>query len=213
MGKTEQNPVPAAASIIGAEKPPDFLGGKAARVQESRLFGLFAVRRRQTVAELSGTHFRDAKLPVDTGRFNTFIRQFSGNTALVQFPTNVQRAETVLDAVVDIGLGKTPVALQTLRAQLVDNRPDDVGRKTAGPELALQFRSAVLALREEPQRTFPCRRDVRGQASAVSSAGSRRARSGSARDRMASSSCRAISGLAFRYSRALSLPWPIRSPL
>ena len=106
----------------------------------------------------------------------------------------------------DIGFGEARVRKQAGAFELGEHVADLL-RGSLGGELADQFGAGMLAAGEHSQR-FPFQ--AVAQASAATAACCSATPTAA---RTLFSISRAISGCSLRYSRALSLPWPMRSPL
>ena len=105
------------------------------------------------------------------------------------------------------------VAQQALLDQPIEQRLERIGFGRVGGQLAGEFETAVLASREMAQRPRPQRERVSGGPPADQAASSAPPRWLTPKcSRTLFSISRASSGCSRRYSRALSLPWPTRSP-
>ena len=116
-------------------------------------------------------------------------------------------------------LRETSIGQQILGLQRIQRVADEIFGESAHRELAPELGARVLAARQKCGRLVADRfpRFVQASASSVASASSTSSAAAGVRDRSLSRSARsmaaALSGCCFRYSRTLSRPWPMRSPL
>src|SRR5215467_3853365 len=94
--------------------------------------------------------------------------------------------------------------------EILEQRVEVVFEQDVRPELARQLGAAVLAPREEPQGPL-AQRGFLFQTSAVTGGVSASGTFTPSFSRIFASISAASSGFSFRNSRALSLPWPMRS--
>lgn len=155
---------------------------------------------------------REEIQPIHLTSVHAHIDQLISDPALAQFINDALRAEAPLGPAADIGLRKTPIALQAATLQILEDRGD--GRRIMPSRLQFlqDLLAGVLAPRQQLQYRLPDCLPCPTQTSASAGVASE-ADAGRATARMAASISRLISGCSLRNTRTLSLPWPMRSSL
>lgn len=141
------------------------------------------------------------------------------DATLTQLVTDLQGTVPSLDPLHYEILCETFVGQEILGLERVQRLADEVLRESPRGQLAAQLGARVLAAREQCRRLVTNRLAVFVQASASSAASTSSASSAAegvrarSLSRSAPSISLAVSTFCLRYSRTLSRPWPIRSPL
>ena len=188
-------------------------------LQEARLARPFldvlgALRAESLVAE--GQRALAPALPV---RLDELCRQGVADASFPQLVTNLQWTLPARRPLEYEALRETPIGQQVFGLQRVQRVADEIFGESADRELAPEFGARVLAASQKCGRLVADRfpRFVQASASSAASASSTSSAAAGVRDRSLSRSARsmpaAVSGCCFRYSRTLSRPWPMRSPL
>src|SRR5690606_19342502 len=208
----------------------DLVRLEAAVLQEAHLPGLLREVGGRVGAEAAGPDAARQRPPVLAAVRERLLHDGRVDAALLELEPDADRSLPLADARLDKALGEAGVVLQPLRGQALDGLARGIRVEAAPDELGRELGPAVLAPGQAVHSLHP-----RGLAVAAPlDLAGRRIRPGIGRCDHASfatgsasfvslavcgsSACRirrsisaAISGLAFRNSRAFSLPWPIRS--
>jgi hypothetical protein len=192
---------------------PDQLCAEAALLEESCPAGAVPEVCRRGSAEALARDRAQPLAPRGIAFIQPLVDQQTIDTALAQLGPDAYRTVATCRTHRHVLLDVARVALQSTRRKRVEHRLDDLGRGfPARAELAPQLRAGVLACGEQADGSLLDRRIQPAQTSASASS-SAPAAAGKALARICASISAAICGLSLRNCRALSLPWPMRSPL
>ncbi len=192
-----------ASNLVGAESPI---------LQESRLPSSLVMTVGHRLAKALAPHPGNLGDPVEGALIEISFDETRFDPTLTKLVADPSRPVPLCDPTLHERLGKSRVAKQPLPLELGENPVNVSTIKTLALELPGELGPRMLASREQAQGLSPHLVAGLFQASASSTsalgAGAPRTTS-----RIWASILCATSGLALRYSRTLSRPWPMRSPL